>query len=418
MEIKRDYYLNELKAREENGLIKVITGLRRAGKTFLLFNIFYNYLLDKGIEKSHIIDIALDNRIYKDLRDPDNMLKFINKKIIDDKLYYILIDEVQLMNEFEDVLNSLLHIRNVDVYVTGSNSKFLSTDVITEFRGRGDEIHVFPLSFKEYTSAYNGSIYQAWDDYYNYGGMPFILSCNTKKRKEDYLKSLFEKVYISDILERHNKIKNKEELNELLNILSSSIGSLSNPIKLSNTFKSIKNKTISDKTISKYIEYFEDSFLISKAQRYDIKGKNYINSPYKYYFEDIGLRNARLNFRQTEEDHIMENIIYNELKIRGYNVDVGIVETTTQNKNGNTIRKNYEVDFVATMGDNKYYIQSALNIDTEEKAKQEKKSLISINDSFKKIIIVKADMKPRKDDNGITIVGIYNFLLDDSCLDY
>ncbi len=418
MEIKRDYYLNELKAREENGLIKVITGLRRAGKTFLLFNIFYNYLLDKGIEKSHIIDIALDNRIYKDLRDPDNMLKFINSKIIDDKLYYILIDEVQLMNEFEDVLNSLLHIRNVDVYVTGSNSKFLSTDVITEFRGRGDEIHVFPLSFKEYTSAYNGSIYQAWDDYYNYGGMPFILSCNTKKRKEDYLKSLFEKVYISDILERHNKIKNKEELNELLNILSSSIGSLSNPIKLSNTFKSIKNKTISDKTISKYIEYFEDSFLISKAQRYDIKGKNYINSPYKYYFEDIGLRNARLNFRQTEEDHIMENIIYNELKIRGYNVDVGIVETTTQNKNGNTIRKNYEVDFVATMGDNKYYIQSALNIDTEEKAKQEKKSLISINDSFKKIIIVKADMKPRKDDNGITIVGIYNFLLDDSCLDY
>ena len=418
MEIKRDYYLNELKAREENGLIKVITGLRRAGKTFLLFNIFYNYLLDKGIEKSHIIDIALDNRIYKDLRDPDKMLKFINSKIIDDKLYYILIDEVQLMNEFEDVLNSLLHIRNVDVYVTGSNSKFLSTDVITEFRGRGDEIHVFPLSFKEYTSAYNGSIYQAWDDYYNYGGMPFILSCNTKKRKEDYLKSLFEKVYISDILERHNKIKNKEELNELLNILSSSIGSLSNPIKLSNTFKSIKNKTISDKTISKYIEYFEDSFLISKAQRYDIKGKNYINSPYKYYFEDIGLRNARLNFRQTEEDHIMENIIYNELKIRGYNVDVGIVETTTQNKNGNTIRKNYEVDFVATMGDNKYYIQSALNIDTEEKAKQEKKSLISINDSFKKIIIVKADMKPRKDDNGITIVGIYNFLLDDSCLDY
>ena len=418
MEIKRDYYLNELKEREQNGLIKIITGLRRSGKTYLLFNIFYNYLLDKGIEKSHIIDIALDDREYKDLRNPDNMLKYIKDKIIDDKIYYILIDEVQMMDEFEDVLNSLMHIKNADIYVTGSNSKFLSTDVITEFRGRGDEIHVYPLSFKEYTSAYDGTIYQAWDDYFNYGGMPFILSLNTKKRKEDYLKSLFEKVYISDILERHKKIKNIDELNELLDVLSSSIGSLSNPIKLSNTFKSKKNKVLSDKTISKYIGYFQDSFLISKAQRYDIKGKNYINSPYKYYFEDIGLRNARLNFRQTEENHIMENIIYNELKVRGYNVDIGVVENIEQNKKGKTIRKKFEVDFIATAGDNKYYIQSALDISSKEKELQEKKSLININDSFKKIIIVKDDIKPRKDDNGITIVGIYNFLLDESCINY
>ncbi len=413
MEIKRDYYLNELKCRENNGLIKIIIGLKQSGKTYLLFNIFYNYLLDKGIEKSHIIDIALDDREYKDLRNPDNMLKYIKDKIIDDKIYYILIDEVQMMDEFEDVLNSLMHIKNADIYVTGSNSKFLSTDVITEFRGRGDEIHVYPLSFKEYTSAYDGTIYQAWDDYFNYGGMPFILSLNTKKRKEDYLKSLFEKVYISDILERHKKIKNIDELNELLDVLSSSIGSLSNPIKLSNTFKSKKNKVLSDKTISKYIGYFQDSFLISKAQRYDIKGKNYINSPYKYYFEDIGLRNARLNFRQTEENHIMENIIYNELKVRGYNVDIGVVENIEQNKKGKTIRKKFEVDFIATAGDNKYYIQSALDINSKEK-----KSLININDSFKKIIIVKDDVKPRKDDNGITIVGIYNFLLDESCINY
>ena len=409
MKIKRDYYLNELKCRENNGLIKIIIGLKGSGKTYLLFNIFYNYLLNKNIEKSHIIDIALDDRKYKDLRDPDNMLKYVKDKII---------DEVQMMDEFEDVLNSLMHIKNADIYVTGSNSKFLSTDVITEFRDRGDEIHVYPLSFKEYTSAYNGTIYQAWDDYFNYGGMPFILSLDTKKRKEDYLKSLFEKVYISDILERHKKIKNIDELNELLDVLSSSIGSLSNPIKLSNTFKSKKNKTLSDKTISKYIGYFQDSFLISKAQRYDIKGKNYINSPYKYYFEDIGLRNARLNFRQTEENHIMENIIYNELKVRGYNVDVGVVENIEQNKKGKTVRKKFEVDFIATAGDNKYYIQSALDINSKDKEIQEKKSLININDSFKKIIIVKDDIKPRKDDNGITIVGIYNFLLDETCINY
>lgn len=417
MEIQRDYYLNELISKEKNGLIKIITGLRRAGKTYLLFNLFYKYLLNKGIEKSHIIDIALDDRLNKELRNPDNMLNYIRKKIIDDDLYYILIDEVQLMDEFEDVLNSLMHIRNADVYVTGSNSKFLSTDVVTEFRGRGDEIHVYPLSFKEFTSVYEGSVYQAWDDYYNYGGMPYVVFCDTKKKKQEYVKSLFEKVYISDILERHKKIKNKDELDELLDILSSSIGSLTNPLKLSKTFKSIKNKTISDKTISNYIGYFEDSFLISKAKRYDVKGKRYINSPLKYYFEDIGLRNARLNFRQTEESHVMENIIYNELKLRGYNVDVGIVEVYETDKKGKRNLKQYEVDFIATQGDNKYYIQSALEMNTEEKAKQERKSLVNINDSFKKIIVVKDDVKPRKDDNGITTIGIFNFLLKENSLD-
>ncbi len=411
MEIKRDHYLNELISRENNGLIKIITGLRRAGKSYLLFNIFYRYLLDKGIDKSHIIDVALDDRTNKELRNPDNMLKYVKEKIIDENQYYILIDEVQLMSEFEDVLNSLMHIKNADVYVTGSNSKFLSTDVITEFRGRGDEVHIYPLSFKEFVSAYKGTIYQAWDDYYNYGGMPFILSCDTKKKKEDYVKSLFEKVYISDILERHSKIKNREEIDELLDILSSSVGSLTNPLKLANTFKSEKNKNISDKTISRYINYFEDSFLISKVKRYDIKGKRYINAPQKYYFEDIGLRNARLNFRQTEESHIMENIIYNELKIRGYNVDVGVVESYD-----NSAIKKYEIDFIATQGDNKYYIQSVLDMNNEEKSKQEKRSLLNVNDVFKKIIIVKDDVKPRRDENGIIIIGLFNFLLDENSL--
>lgn len=416
MEIKRDYYLNELLSKQHNGLIKIITGLRRSGKTYLLFNIFYKHLLNNGVDRAHILDIALDDRTNKSLRNPDNMLKYIKEKIIDNQQYYILIDEVQLMDEFEDVLNSLLHIQNADVYVTGSNSKFLSTDVITEFRGRGDEIHVYPLSFKEFVSAYNGTIYQAWDDYYNYGGMPFVLYCNTVKEKEDYVKSLFEKVYISDILERHKKIKNKDELDELLDILSSSIGSLTNPLKLSNTFKSEKKKIITDKTISNYIKYFEDSFLISKAKRYDIKGKKYINSPQKYYFEDVGLRNARLNFRQTEESHVMENIIYNELKMRGYSVDVGVVESYETSQENKKILKKYEVDFIASQGNNKYYIQSALEMNSAEKIKQENKSLTNINDSFKKIIIVKDDIKPRRDENGIILTGIYNFLLDENSL--
>lgn len=417
MEIKRDDYLNKLINRENNGLIKVITGLRRSGKSYLLFNLYYNYLISKGIDKSHIIYIALDDRTNKELRNPDNMLKFIKEKITDDKLYYILLDEIQYLDEFEDVLNSLMHIRNADVYVTGSNSKFLSSDVITEFRGRGDEIHVFPLSFREFISVYQGTIDEAWDDYYNYGGMPLVLSRETSKEKTEYLKSLFEKVYISDILERHKKIKNKIELDELLDILSSAVGSLTNPLKLSKTFRSEKNKNIDDKTIKRYIDYFEDSFLINEAKRYDVKGKKYINSPYKYYFEDIGLRNARINFRQTEENHVMENIIYNELRIRGYNVDVGVVNVYEKNEKGSRILKSYEVDFVVTQGNNKYYIQSAFSMSNPEKIRQENNSLINIGDSFKKIIVVKDNIKPRRDENGVVTMGIFNFLTDANSLD-
>lgn len=415
MEIKRDAYLNQLISRENNGLIKVVTGIRRSGKSYLLFNIFCNYLKNKGIDSDHIISVALDDMRNMKLRKAEAMLEFITDNINDDNIYYIILDEVQYLEKFEEVLNSLLHIKNVDVYVTVSNSKFLSTDVITEFRGRGDEIHVYPLSFKEFFSVYDGSVEEAWDDYFNYGGMPLVLSYDNPNDKAKYLTSLFDKVYISDILERH-KIKNKVELDELLDILSSSIGSLTNPTKLSKTFKSEKNKVISDKTINNYIEYLEDSFLISKAKRYDVKGKKYINSPSKYYFEDIGLRNARLNFRQTEENHIMENIIYNELKVRGFNVDVGTVSCYAKDKNGKRTLRNYEVDFIATKGKYKYYIQSAFSITNVDKLRQETNSLININDSFKKIIVIRENIKPRIDDNGITTIGIYNFLLDENSL--
>ncbi len=416
MYIKRDDYLNKLIARQNNGLVKVITGLRRSGKSYLLFNIFKKYLIEKGIEKSHIISIALDDLSNEKLRNPYNMLNFIKEKITDNDLYYVMLDEVQYLERFEEVLNSLMHIDNIDIYVTGSNSKFLSSDVITEFRGRGDEIHIYPLSFREFFSVFEGTKEEAWDKYFTYGGMPLVLSYNTPQEKSEYLHSLFDKVYVSDIIERH-KVRNKEELDELLDILSSSIGSLTNPLKLSRTYKSEKNKVISDKTINNYIGYFEDSFLINKAKRYNIKGKKYINSPYKFYFEDIGLRNARLNFRQTEENHIMENIIYNELKIRGYNVDVGVVEIFDTDSNGKTIFRNYEVDFIATQESKKYYIQSAFNMNSEEKEKQEKNSLINIDDSFKKIIVVKDNIMPKRDEYGITTVGIYDFLLDEKSLE-
>lgn len=416
MEIKRDYYLEQLKTRENNSLIKVITGLRRCGKSYLLFNLFYNYLIEKGINKSHIITIALDDLTNEKLRDPYEMLNYLKSSIKDDELYYIFLDEIQYLNRFEEVLNSLLHIKNVDVYVTGSNSKLLSKDVITQFRGRGDEIKVYPLSFREFFSVYEGSVDEAWDDYFNYGGMPLVLLYKNDYQKVDYLKGLFDKVYISDILERYH-IKNKIELDELLNILSSNIGSLTNPLKLSKIFSSTKGNNISDKTINRYIEYLEDAFLISKVARYDIKGKKYINSPYKCYFEDIGLRNARLNFRQVEENHVMENIIYNELKVRGFIVDIGVVNIYDYDKNGKRILKNYEVDFIATKGNNKYYIQSAFSIDNVDKLEQETNSLNNINDSFKKIIIIRNNIKPRKDEKGITTMGIYNFLLDERSLD-
>lgn len=415
MEIKRDVYLNKLIRKEKNGLIKVITGVRRCGKSYLLFNLFHNYLTEKGIDEDHIIEVALDDRSNKDLRDPDNMLEYVKDRIKDKQTYYIILDEIQLLDEFEDVLNSFLHIKNADVYVTGSNSRFLSSDVITEFRGRGDEIRVYPLSFREYTSVYDGTTDEAWDDYFNYGGLPLTLMYDTPEDKSNYLISLFNKVYLSDIVDRH-KIRNQDELDELVNILSSAIGSLTNPTKLAKTFKSVKNKVISDKTLKKYIDYLQDAFLISKAVRFDIKGKKYINSPAKYYFEDVGLRNARLNFRQTEENHIMENIIYNELHIRGYHVDVGVVEVFGKNQENKTTKKQFEVDFIATKGSEKYYIQSAFSISNIEKLQQEQNSLVNINDSFKKIIVVRDNIKVRRNDYGIVTMGIYNFLLDENSL--
>lgn len=410
MIIERNSYLNRLLRHKENSLIKIITGSRRSGKSFLLFKLFVEKLRETGVDDSHIIKIALDDRENKELRNPDSMLAFVKSKIADSKTYYVLLDEIQYLDEFEDVLNSFLHIDNLDVYVTGSNSHLLSSDVITIFRGRGDEIHVFPLSFGEFITAYKGNVMDAWNDYVLYGGMPLTLSFNTPEDKTNYLKSLFDKIYVADILERY-KVRNKGELDEILNILSSSVGSLTNPLKLSNTFKSQKNKTISDNTIRKYISYFEDAFLVSKAIRYDIKGKRYINTPSKYYFEDVGLRNARIGFRQVEETHVMENIIYNELRFRGYMVDVGVVEMNVQN-NGKNDKIQLEVDFVATRGSEKIYVQSALNIDDAEKKAQEKRPLLNTRDNFKKIIIVKGQMKPRYDDDGIMSVGIIDFLLE------
>ena len=415
MEIKRDIYLDRLIRREKNGLIKIVTGVRRCGKSYLLFNLFHNYLLEKGVREDHIIEIALDDRSNKELRDPDNMLNYVKERIVDRDTYYIILDEVQLLAEFEDVLNSFMHIRNADVYVTGSNSKFLSSDLVTEFRGRGDEIRIYPLSFREYCSVYQGSADEAWDDYFTYGGLPLILSRETAEEKAEYLMSLFQKVYLSDIIDRH-KVRNQEELDELVDILASAVGSLTNPLKLANTFKSVKKKTISDKTLKKYMDYLMDAFLVSKAVRYDIKGRKYIGSPAKFYFEDVGLRNARLNFRQMEENHIMENIIYNELRIRGYHVDVGLVEQFGKNSENKTTKKQLEVDFVVTRGSEKYYIQSAFAMNSQGKQEQEERPLNAIGDSFKKIIVVRDNIKVRRNDMGIVTIGIRNFLLDENSL--
>lgn len=415
MKIKRDIYLDRLIRREKNGLIKIVTGVRRCGKSYLLFNLFHNYLLEKGTREDHIIEIALDDRSNKELRDPDNMLKYVKERIVDKDTYYIILDEVQLLAEFEDVLNSFMHIRNADVYVTGSNSKFLSSDLVTEFRGRGDEIRIYPLSFREYCSVYEGSADEAWDDYFTYGGLPLILSRETTEEKAEYLMSLFQKVYLSDIIDRH-KVRHQEELDELVDILASAVGSLTNPLKLANAFKSVKKKTISDKTLKKYMDYLMDAFLVSKAVRYDIKGRKYIGSPAKFYFEDVGLRNARLNFRQMEENHIMENIIYNELRIRGYHVDVGLVEQFGKNSENKTTKKQLEVDFVVTRGSEKYYIQSAFAMNTEGKREQEERPLNAIGDSFKKIIVVRDNIKVRRNDMGIVTIGVRNFLLDEHSL--
>ena len=416
MEIKRDRYLQQLIESRQNGFIKVITGIRRCGKSYLLNVLFYHYLLENGVADDHIIRVDLEDRMNKELRDPDVMLHYVHDRIKDNELYYIIIDEVQLMDEFVDVLNSFQHIDNADTYVTGSNSHFLSSDIPTEFRGRGETINVYPLSYSEFFSAKGGDKQDAWREYYTYGGLPLIQSFDTEQKKINYLKDLFETVYLADIIERHN-IKNENEMRELVLILASSIGSPCNPTKLSNTFKSVKNVKIGSQTISNYLTYLTESFLVDKAIRYDIKGKKYINTLSKYYFTDIGLRNAILDMRQQEETHIMENIIYNELLSRGCIVDVGMVEIKKQDKDGKWIRIQLEVDFIANLGSKKYYIQSALSIPDREKEIQESRSLIKINDSFKKIIVVKDHIMPRRNEEGILTIGLYDFLLKEDSLD-
>ena len=416
MEIKRDRYLNLLISKKHNGLIKVITGMRRCGKSYLLFNLFKDYLISEGIEESHIIEIAFDAYENKQFRDPDVLYPYLKEQIKDDDMYYVLLDEVQLLGEFEAILNSLTRMKNVDVYVTGSNARFLSKDVITEFRGRGDEVHMYPLSFAEFMSVYPGTKQDGWNEYMLYGGLPLVLSFATPDQKIAFLKSLFEETYISDIVGRHN-IRNKAELEELLNILSSAIGSLTNPEKLSATLRSVKNKKISSASIRKYIDYLCDSFLIDSAVRYDVKGKKYIDTPVKYYFTDMGLRNARLNFRQLEETHSMENIIFNELKIRGFNVDVGVIIQYDTNEKGNSIRKQLEIDFVCNKGSKRYYIQSAYAIPDQAKMEQEQRSLMLTGDFFKRIIITKDTPAPHYNENGVLIMSVYDFLLDENSLD-
>lgn len=416
MEIKRDRYLNLLISKKHNGLIKVITGMRRCGKSYLLFTLFKDYLLSEGIEKNHIIEIAFDAYENKQYRDPDVLYPYLKEQIKDDGMYYVLLDEVQLLGEFEAILNSLTRMKNVDVYVTGSNARFLSKDVITEFRGRGDEVHMYPLSFAEFMSVYPGTKQDGWNEYMLYGGLPLVLSFTTPDQKIAFLKSLFEETYISDIVGRHN-IRNKAELEELLNILSSAIGSLTNPEKLSATFRSVKNKKISSATIRKYIDYLCDSFLIDSAVRYDVKGKKYIDTPVKYYFTDMGLRNARLNFRQLEETHSMENIIFNELKIRGFNVDVGVIIQYDTNEKGNSVRKQLEIDFVCNKGSKRYYIQSAYAIPDQAKMEQEQRSLMLTGDFFKRIIITKDTPTPYYNENGVLIMSVYDFLLNENSLD-
>lgn len=414
--IKRDIYLNRLIERKENGAIKVITGIRRCGKSYLLFNLYYDYLLSCGIGKDRIIKIALDDEEAENLTDAKTLAAFIKEQLKDENTYYVFLDEIQFVKDFEKVLNSLNRLPNLDIYVTGSNSKFLSSDILTEFRGRGDEVRVHPLCFAEYVSAYKGSAADAWNDYFTYGGLPQILTRSTDELKTQYLTNLFQTVYLADIIDR-NKVRAKETLNTLVNVLASSIGSLTNPRKLAAVFAHSGNKEVTDKTVGVYLDYLTDSFLINKAERYDIKGKKYIASPYKYYFEDVGLRNARLNFRQQEENHIMENIIYNELLVRGYNVDVGIVDCYDKDEQGKQILKRREVDFVCNKGSRRYYVQSAFAIPDDEKMAQEKMSLVKIKDSFKKIIVVKDSIKLWRTEDGIVVMGLQEFLLNQNSLE-
>ena len=414
-QIRRDLYLNRLIERRENGMIKVVTGIRRCGKSYLLFKLYYQYLIESGVESSRIITIPLDDDDFEELHDSKKLSAYIKERITDDNMWYVFLDEVQLCEKFEAVLNGLNRRDNVDIYVTGSNSKFLSSDVLTEFRGRGDEVRVYPLSFSEYVSAYSGDKYDAWFDYYTYGGLPQILSRKTDELKSGYLTTLCQELYLKDIENRHN-LRGDNVMSALLNFLASAVGSLTNPTKLANTFSS-NGIPVSDKTIGPYIGYLLDSFFISKAERYDIKGKRYIASPYKYYFTDVGLRNAQLNFRQQEENHIMENIIYNELLVRGFNVDVGVVEHSEKNEEGKAVRKRLEVDFVCNLGSRRYYIQSAFAIPDRDKMEQEQNSLVRIDDSFKKIIVVKDRIKLWRNEKGIVVMDIIDFLLNPNSLD-
>ena len=409
MEIKRDLYLNKLIQHKKNGMVKIITGVRRCGKSYLLSRLFREHLLSNGTPADHIIFIALDDYGNKKYHNPDELYLYVKNRIIDDEDYYVLLDEIQLVADFESVINGFMHIQNIDVYITGSNSKFLSSDMITEFRGRGDEVRVYPLCFAEFYSVFEGSFEKAWITYCNYGGMPLCLSMETQEDKVNYLKNLFETTYLADIINR-NKLRGNIEIGELTDVLASSIGSLTNPLKLSNTFGSVKNVKLSSNTIATYIEYLQEAFLIEKAVRYDIKGKKYINTPAKYYFVDMGLRNARLSFRQQEYNHIMENIIYNELRLRGYSVDVGIIENVIK-EDGVSKRRKYEVDFVVNLGNRRYYIQSAYNIPSEEKMAQEQASLLAINDAFRKIIIVNQPVLSGYNENGILIISLQDFLL-------
>ena len=429
--IERPRYLEKLISKKENGLIKIITGNRRCGKSYLLFTIYHQYLIKNGIKENQIIELALDETSNAMYRNPIELDKYIRSKVSDtSSQYFVFLDEIQKVEEiqnpyvpntdakitFVDTVLGLMKLPNADIYITGSNSKMLSSDIVTEFRDRGDEVRVYPLSFSEFISAYSGDKRKAWREYYTYGGMPLAVTKKMSDEKSKYLKDLFTGTYIKDVLERHRIIKATSDLEELLNVISSSIGSLTNPLNLANTFNTVKHKKITANTISTYLDYFKDAFLIDSAIRYNVKGKKYISTPLKYYFVDVGLRNARLNFRQQEENHIMENVIFNELKIRGFDVDVGVVEHNIKDADGKSQRVFLEIDFVANMGDKRFYIQSALNIDDEAKIQQEINSLCRINDSFKKFVVIKDNIEPWQDDKGIQYIGIEQFLLEEEWL--
>lgn len=417
MEIRRDRYLERLIAHKGNGRVKIVTGIRRCGKSYLLFQLFKRHLIETGVKPNHIIEIQLEDRSNKELRNPDACLAFIKKQIKDQKPYYLLIDEVQLMDEFEDVLNSCLHIENLDTYVTGSNSKFLSKDIITEFRGRGDEMYLRPLSFKEYRTIQPDKPFDdVWTEYMTFGGLPYCALLPSREEKADYLKRLFDEVFLRDIIER-NRVQNDAQLESLLNVISSAVGSLTNPKKLEDTFISSGTGKLSAFTIKQYLDYLCDAFMIEQAERYDIKGKRYISTPYKYYFTDTGLRNARLNFRQLEETHLMENVMYNELCLRGYSVDVGVVEINERQEDGKYVRKQIEVDFVCNKADERVYVQSAFSIPTTEKRQQEERPLVNVGDGFRKVVVTKDNVIRHNDENGILIMSLQEFLMDERALE-